>query len=246
MTKKVPNFNCINELASPRVDALRVRVEALPRPVYVLIACEESGVECAAYRQLGCHAYSCDVVRAGRSHNPAWHVVADVRTILSGGWIRCQDGHSHFIPAWDMVISHPPCTYLCRVSAVHMLPKGQLCEYRFRRMIDARFFFHDMLYVQAPYVAVENPVPLEMACLPKPTCYVDPSWFGDRFTKKTLYWLRRLPPLMATTIYPHPRQLTRSTRGKYRSRTSKFLALAQSVQWIEAILSDIDNHVFHL
>lgn len=246
MKKLNLNYNCISELASPRVHALRARTYSLPRPLYVLIACEESGIECAAYRALGCQAYSCDIVKAGRGHNSDWHIQRDVREVFNGGWFRTQAGTSVEVPRWDLVISHPPCTYMARLSGIHMFKGGQLNEARFRRMIEARMFFHDCLYVQAPYVAVENPVPLECAALPRPTCYVDPSWFGDRFTKKTLYWLRNLPPVVPTIVHPHPTSLIKSTRGKYRSRTSRFLALAQSIQWTESILFDIDSFKFTL
>lgn len=104
-------------------------------------------------------------------------------------------------------------------------------------MLDARVFFFQCLNTAAPYVAVENPIPMKIADLPKPTTYACPSWFGDKYTKKTLYWLKNLPPLMPTNFYPGALTLTKHRSGKYRSRTSKYLAHALAVQWSEFILS---------
>lgn len=242
MTKRKVIVKCVSELRSSRADAMRVRVRKMPRPIYVLIACEESGIECAAYRSLGAEAYHCDILTRQRGIERAWYINSDVTPLLCSGPHRfvTADGMHRQVPNWDLIIAHPPCTYLCRSSAVIMLRGGELNEPRFRKMIDARWFFQKCLNASAPYVAVENPVPLEMACLPEPTCYVDPSWFGDRFTKKTLYWLKGLPPLMPLIFHPHPTSLFSASRGRYRSKTSSYLAAEQSLQWMDAILSDFN------
>lgn len=243
MTKRKVILKCINELHQSRADAMRARVRRLPRPLYVLIACEESGIECAAYRDLGLMAFHCDVIPRQRGIVKPWYINSDVTPLLRGRPVRfvTADGIHRQVPGWDLVIAHPPCTYLCRMGSVHMLKGGVFNESRFRRMVDARLFFERCLRADADYVCVENPVPMEMACLPRPTTYVDPSQFGDRFTKKTLYWLKGLPPLIPSIFHPFPKSLVASSRGKYRSKTSPYLAIAQSLQWTEVLCDDFDS-----
>lgn len=240
MTKRKVIVNSVNELRSSRADAMRTRVRRLNRPIYVLIACEESGIECAAYKQLGCEAYHCDVLPRVRGIDKSAYINADVTPLLKSGPHRfiTADGMHRQVPAWDLIVAHPPCTYLCRSSAVIMLKGGELNVPRFRKMIDARRFFQKCLDASANYVCVENPVPLEMASLPQASCYVDPSWYGDRFTKKTLYWLKNLPPLLPLITHPHPKSLFAASRGRYRSKTSPYLAAEQALQWLDTILTD--------
>ncbi|MBR2556434.1 MAG: hypothetical protein IKE94_16425, partial [Aeriscardovia sp.] len=91
------------------------------------------------------------------------------------------------------------------------------------------------------YVAVENPLPMARAKLPKPSCFIHPSWFGVKYTKKTLYWLRNLPPLMPTVTYPNPKSFVNCSRGKYRSRTFPEVAKAIALQWSQYILDEINR-----
>ena len=97
------------------------------------------------------------------------------------------------------------------------------------------------LEANANYVAVENPLPMARAQLPKPTSYVDPSWYGHKYTKKTLYWLRNLPPLLPTVTNPDAKSFVYSSRGKYRSRTFEGVAEAMADQWGSFILDDLKN-----
>lgn len=91
------------------------------------------------------------------------------------------------------------------------------------------------------YLAVENPIPMRLAQLPRPSCYADPSWFGVKYTKKTCYWLKNLPPIMPGTSHPHPRSYVNSSRGKYRSRTFPPIARAIAKQWSAYILDDMQR-----
>lgn len=221
----------------------------MKRQLFVLIACEESQAECRAFRDLGHIAFSCDIQPCRPSGNPAWHIHADCLPFLKGcTQFVTQDGLSHSVPRWNLIIAHPPCTYLCKVSSIWMradadysvLFNGKVTQVnrtRFNLMLDAREFFFQCLCAQAEFVAVENPVPMALAQLPRPSCYADPSWFGVKYTKKTCYWLRNLPPLMAEIEYPNPKQYVRSSRGKYRSRTFPQLAAAIARQWSDYILS---------
>lgn len=206
----------------------------------VLIACEESQAECIAWRELGHRAFSCDIQPCRRNGHPEWHIWGDVTELLAG---RCRfqtmDGKLHRLDKWDLVIAHPPCTYLCKVSSVWMVVDGVIQPERYQKMLEGREFFFRCLSAQAEYVAVENPLPMARARLPKPSCYACPSWFGVKYTKKTLYWLKNLPPIMAEKVFSSPKQYVHSSRGKYRSRTFPEMAAGIARQWSKYILDDM-------
>lgn len=208
----------------------------------VLIACEESQVECSAFRSLGHLAFSCDIQPCRRGMHPEWHVQADVRPLLKGSCsFKTMDGKLHRIKKWDLIIAHPPCTYLCKVSSPWMVQNGVVNQERYNRMIEAREFFLECLNATASYVAVENPLPMARAQLPHPSFYADPSWYGFKYTKKTLYWVRNLPPLMPKYVNPTKKSFVLSSRGKFRSRTFAGLANAIANQWGSFILSEFNK-----
>ena len=210
--------------------------------LYVLIACEESQAECAAFRALGHIAYSCDIQPCRPTGYPDWHIQGDVTPLLQGAvQFTTQSGIQCEVPGWDLIIAHPPCTYLCKVSSVWMVIDGQIQQDRYQKMLQARAFFFKCLNAKAPYVAVENPLPMARAQLPRPSCFVHPSWFGVKYTKKTLYWLRNLPPIMPELIHPNPKVFVHASRGKYRSRTFPQLAQAIARQWSQYIIDDINK-----
>lgn len=217
----------------------------------VLIACEESQAECKAFRALGHLAFSCDIQECNRKGNPDWHIKGDVTPYLHG---RCdfvtQSGVQLSVPRWDLIIAHPPCTYLTKVGSPWLYKNPDLGVFfgsryilvnaeRYAQMSKARDFFYSCLNACAHYVAVENPIPMALAQLPKSSTYVDPSWFGVRYTKKTLYWLKNLPPVMAQIIHPRPKCFVTASRGKYRSRTFPQLAEAIATQWSAYIIEDM-------
>lgn len=202
------------------------------RRLHVLIACEESQVECAAFRRYGHIAYSCDIQNCRPGAHSEWHIHGDVTPYLRGKNVfKLSDGRSGRVPRWDLIIAHPPCTYLCNVSSPWMIINGKLQLERYRKMMMARDFFFKCLNAYAPFVAVENPLPMTRACLPPPDCYAQPFWFGSRWSKKTCYWLKNLPPLMPELINPAHKELVYHSKGKYRSRTDPFLADAIARQW---------------
>ena len=217
----------------------------------VLIACEESQAECFAFRQLGHDAYSCDIQKCRRGGNPDWHIQADVTPYLAGETsFVTQSGLMCTVESWDLIIAHPPCTYLCKFGSswlYHNPDKFVLIDEevrhvnarRLQQMREGREFFFKCLQAKAKFVAVENPIPMRLAQLPPPSFFVCPSWYGYKYSKKTLYWTKNLPPLFAEYITPNPKQLVRSSRGKYRSRTSPELAEAIAKQWSEFILAEI-------
>lgn len=171
----------------------------------VLIACEESQAETIAFRNLGHNAFSCDLQPCRKGTPEEWHIVGDVRPLLKGKTdFITQDGSKKSVPNWDLIIAHPPCTYLCKVGSVWMKKNGIIQKSRYEKMIEARKFFYECINANSYYLAVENPLPMALAKLPKPSCFIQPSWFGVKYTKKTLFWLKNLPPIMPKIINPNP------------------------------------------
>jgi hypothetical protein len=150
--------------------------------VRVLVACEFSGVVRDAFRAKGHDAWSCDILP---TESPGQHIQGDVLEVLSDGW--------------DIMIAHPPCTYLSKAGARWLYPvAGQLDEERLRVGMEARRFFMELLNADIPKVAVENPAPMNVFNLPPASHHIEPHEFGHPYSKKTLLWLRELPPLMPT------------------------------------------------
>lgn len=202
------------------------------RTINVLIACEESQAECIAFRNRGFNAYSCDIQPCRKKGHPEWHIQDDVTPLLQGvSQFRTMDGKQHKLSKWHLIIAHPPCTYLCRVSSVQLVHNGIIDSERYKKMQLAAQFFYKCYQAQADHVAVENPIPMKRADLPPPDCYIQPYWYGVKYSKKTLYWLKNLPPLMPEIINPNHKDFVRASRGKYRSRTFPEIANAIARQW---------------
>lgn len=213
----------------------------------VLIACEESQRVCIAFRKRGHEAYSCDVQEPSGGH-PEWHILGDALKALEGGKVITMDGQPHDVGHWDLLIAHPPCTYLSNAGACRLYPrKGQLDEARYRRGLEAKDFFMAFLDANIPRVAVENPVSSRVFDMPKCTQEIQPWQFGHPYTKKTRLWLRGLPPLTPTNIVlptePYvPSGTGRKDKSKYgaarrgkdaaeRSKTFPGIAEAMAEQW---------------
>lgn len=210
------------------------------RRLLVLIACEESQSECCAFRECGCVAFSCDLQKCSGGH-PEWHIVGDVLRIADGDcdFITQSGSHHHIFGPWDLVIAHPPCTYLSRVGAPHMFPKkGKINPDRYEKMIEARDFFFACYNIKSNFLAVENPCPLSIAKLPPHDDVINPNEFGEPWTKRTYLWLRGLPPLMFGVFNPNARSWVGAVRSaKKRSKSFDAISRAMAVQWTEYILS---------
>ena len=179
----------------------------------VLVACEFSGVVRAAFRALGHEAWSCDLlpVEDGDCH----HYQGDVREQLT------ED--------WDLLIAHPPCTYLAVSGArwfKDRLPAQQ----------EALAFVALLLEAPVRKVAVENPIGVISSHIRKPDQIIQPWQFGHPETKATCLWLRGLPLLSPTQVVAGrvPRvhhEPPSADRWKNRSRTYIGIAQAMAQQW---------------
>ena len=91
----------------------------------ILVACEESQAVCIAFRERGHEAYSCDVINCSGGH-PEWHVRDDARWLIGPGReaFETMDGEHHSVGRWDLLIAHPPCTFLTNASAIRMKVNG--------------------------------------------------------------------------------------------------------------------------
>lgn len=186
----------------------------------VLVACEWSNTVRDAFLERGHDAYSCDLIKAEHP-NKNWkrHIVGDVKPLLK--------------ERWDLVIAHPPCTYLC-LSGVRWI-REQIN--RLDLMEEAAKFFLECYHANSDKVCVENPVMYGIARkaigLP-PTQMLHPWQFGHPVSKKTYLWLRGLTPLAPTNIVEGRDNLIHrlgSAGKKERSRTFAGIAQAMAEQW---------------
>ncbi len=193
----------------------------------VLVACEESQRVCIEFRKLGHEAYSCDIEPCSGGH-PEWHLQQDVTELLK---IK-----------WDMIIAHPPCTYLSNAGARFLYPKGELNEERLQKGLKAKEFFMKLWNADCPRIAVENPIPSKVYGLPEYTQTIQPYEFGHPYSKKTCLWLKGPPKLQPTDILPEDeRQSTKiagnwfnkggKDRQKNRAKTFPGIAKAMAEQW---------------
>lgn len=199
---------------------------------YALIACERSQVECSAFREQGVIAFSCDIQACAGGH-PEWHIQGDVTPFLKGQrYFYTADGTLHHVKQWDLIIAHPPCTYLSKAGSTLLFPKGKLDPIRYAHGIVAKTFFQMCLDAKANFVAVENPTPNLIWELPKPNQVLQPYEFGHPFQKRTLLWLRNLPPIMPE-VYSCGRKswVYNSRLANTRSRSFENVAKAMARQW---------------
>lgn len=224
----------------------------------VLIACEESQRVCTAFRDLGHEAYSADIQEPSGGH-PEWHMLGDVLPILNGGEFTTMDGTTHNIDKWDIIIAHPPCTYLSNAGACRLYSKkGQLNQERYQKGLEAKEFFLKFYNADCGHIAVENPIPSLVYDLPKYTQAIQPYWFGEKYSKKTCLWLKNLPELKATKIVQNhipyissgtyskthdPRYLGVSRSAKIRSKTFEGIAVAMAQQWSDYLTGKADKQL---
>ena len=195
----------------------------------VLVACEFSGVVRDAFIIMGHDAVSCDLLP---SETKGRHHVGNVEEILNDGW--------------DMMIGHPPCTYLAS-SGLHWTTRGL----RDRSLTERAIEFVSLL-MSAPIekICIENPVGIISSRIRKPDQIIQPYEFGEDASKKTCLWLKGLPALRGTK-YCEPRMINGKSRWgnqcasgqnklgpnmnrwKQRSVTYPGIAAAMAEQWGE-------------
>jgi site-specific DNA-cytosine methylase len=193
----------------------------------VLVACEFSGTVRDAFAALGHEAWSCDLLPA---ETPGNHYQGDVREMLDS--------------SWDLMIAHPPCTYLS-VSGMHWTTRGlrdpKLTE-------DALDFVRLLMAAPIERIAIENPVSVISSRIRKPDQIIQPWQFGHDASKKTCLWLKNLPLLKPTKVVEprlvegKPRWGNQTSSGqnklgpsadrwKIRSETYPGIAQAMATQW---------------
>lgn len=193
----------------------------------VLIACEESQTVCKAFRRLGHEAYSCDMVACSGGH-PEWHIKVDALKLLQTPVVfHTEDGVYHHIDKWDMMIAHPPCTYLSKAGANWLIRDGRINLFRFKKALAAREFFLKLFDFE-----IENPTPLKIYRLPPYTQAIQPYQFGEAYTKRTCLWLKNLPELKPTKIVkPLGSWVACHRSARVRSKTFDGIAEAMAEQW---------------
>ena len=211
----------------------------------VLIACEESQEVCKAFRERGHEAYSCDIIECSGGHDE-WHIRGDAVPLINGSCeFTTMDGKHHSIDGkWDLLIAHPPCTYISNAGARFLYPggKGILNEDRVRKGNEATHFFLRFLYADCDKIAVENPIPSTVYCLPKYTQIIQPYMFGHPLQKKTCLWLKNLPLLEPTDMIPKEQCQSTKVAGNWfnhggkqrqanRAKTFPGIAKAMAEQW---------------
>lgn len=213
----------------------------------VLIACEESQTVCKAFREKGHNAFSCDIQEPSGGH-PEWHFLGDALPRLSGGRMLTMDGTWQDIDKWDLLIAHPPCTYMTNAGAVRMRVKGQIVPERYEKAMEARAFFMEFYFADIPRIAIENPVPMKLVGLPPYTQIIQPYEYGHPYSKRTCLWLKGLPKLQPTEVLDHHEPYVnggcKDAHGNYRrfqgrkerdpkirSKTFEGIAKAMAEQW---------------
>lgn len=170
----------------------------------VLIACESSGVEREAFRAMGHNAWSCDLLD---TEIPGQHYKGDVRDVLG--------------ERWDLMVGHPPCTYLT-VAGRHWDKnpnhwRGQNGNGEREKIAALAFVRLLMSQDHIPHVAIENPISIISTEIRKPDQIIQPYEYGEDASKKTCLWLKHLPKLIPTCYVP-PR-ITSDGKKRWANQT---------------------------
>ena len=226
----------------------------------VLVACEESQEVCKAFRALGHRAFSCDLQECSGGH-PEWHIRGDCLPLLNGNCaFTTMDGRTHKQGGrWDLIIAHPPCTYLTLAGNKWFKPEycDRFSEREQQRKEAIAFFMH-FVNADCEKIAIENPVCIMASRYRKPDQYIEPYYFGEPEKKKTALWLKGLPKLKPTNIVEpviihcksganEPRwhmetmKLPPEERSRARSKTFPGIAAAMAEQWGRDIRQEANN-----
>lgn len=218
----------------------------------VLVACEESQRVCIAFRNKGHEAYSCDIIECSGGH-PEWHIQWDVLPLLNGNCsFLTADGQLHRIDGkWNLIIAHPPCTYLTVTGNRWFNEEryGEAARQRKRDREEAVRFFMAFANADCEKIAIENPIGHMSTAWRKPDQVIHPYMFGDPARKGTCLWLKGLTPLKPTKVvepeiiaykngkgtdnpwHMDTMKLPPDERAKARSKTFPGIAQAMADQW---------------
>jgi hypothetical protein len=188
----------------------------------VLVACEYSGRVREAFRKLGHDAWSCDLLPA--DDGSPYHYEGDMFDIIGDGW--------------DLMIAHPPCTYLAS-SGLHW---NKRVPGRAEQTEEALVFIQRILDAPIDKIALENPIGCISSRIRRPNQIIQPWWFGEDASKATCLWLKNLPELTPTNIIKKERYANQTASGqnnlppskdrwKLRSMTYQGIADAMAAQW---------------
>ena len=220
----------------------------------VLIACEESQAVTKAFRALGHEAYSCDLLPCSGGR-PEWHYQENVFQVIEKGW--------------DLMIAHPPCTYLAVSGARWLYNKdGSKNEERHTNQSEALDFVRKLMAAPIKYKAIENPISVISSEIARPTQIINPWQFGDEAQKSTCLWLFNLPTLEPTKIVGKGEFIefignngklkrqpkwyfdalkqakTPEERRTLRSKTFDGIAQAMALQWSSHIINKTPLNLF--
>ena len=195
-------------------------------------------------RDRGHEAYSCDIIPCSGGH-PEWHILGNCLDVINGNfYARLETGEwITFNGKWDLIIAHPPCTYLTTTGTrwFDVEKYGEKAEKRIEEREKAIRFFVRIAQADCERIAIENPVGIMSSSYRKPDQIINPCMFGDPYEKRTCLWLKNLPLLWADKpVKPEKRKTFESgrsmplwyaERAKVRSRTYPGIARAMAEQW---------------
>lgn len=211
-----------------------------------LISCEFSGIVRDSFAALGWDAWSCDLLPTER---PGQHFQGDVRDILNDGW--------------DLMIAHPPCTYLSYAANGYWNRPG-----RAKKREEAIAFFMECANAPVEHICIENPLGIMSKAWRKHDQTIHPYFFGERELKRTCLWLKKLPKLLwfeqddlfgnkqTVTDYPEPTYVDKTSGkkryytdanhgGHVRSKSFSSIAEAMAQQWtayLQTSLAQVTRH----
>ena len=221
----------------------------------VLVACEESQRVCIAFRERGHNAFSCDIEPCSGGH-PEWHIMQDVLLLLNGDceFTTCDGALHKILGKWDLIIAHPPCTYLTNTGNPYLnIEKyGDKARLRYKLREKSAEFFMKFVNANCDRIAIENPIGYMSTYYRKPDQIIQPWQFGHPFTKATCLWLKGLPNLKADidikpndcksyaweTMYDETGKTIQwgsELSKKLRSKTFEGIAKAMAEQWSRSL-----------
>lgn len=184
----------------------------------LLVCCEESQTVCKMFRSRGWEAYSCDILEESGGH-PEWHIKQDVIPLINGDckFTTCDGKEHEIIGEWDLLICHPPCTYLTSAGTRHFSPKCNSLEKikeREEKRQEAFDFFMQFVNAKCNYIVIENPVGYVNTHYQKPNQIIHPYYFAvskddkeNYVQKRTCLWLKNLPNLQYDKTIEKPKPM---------------------------------------